>query len=341
MMRGVAVAMLLALGGTALLTFLRAPQEPTAPRRSAPDSAAEPAPAPVEALTAERAAAQSAERAAPASGTIEGVVALASAAVPGLTSVRVELIEAINPNASGRAPLRQQQTLRTDRGTPRFAFVGVPFSVYGYRLCVHADGRNGSEAFVAHSAGNPREPVTLTVWPAVDVAVELCDDASEQPVADLDVFLVAADDRARESSEHRARTGADGRAEFTGVLSGRWQVQVGDRETPRAAATIDVPEHAAPTPTRVRVPPGGDLVVLAHGPLRAIGDAGVLLTRIEEVPIRRYRARTAADGRCRLPRLPPGAYVVEVEASGFRAAQRRMQLEPGRTAEIAIELEPD
>jgi hypothetical protein len=117
-------------------------------------------------------------------------------------------------------------------------------------------------------------------------------------------------------------------------------VRVADRETPRATAIVDVPERGSVPQPRVRVPPGSDLSVLAHGPVRAIAAADVSLVAVDALPVRRHRARTADDGRCRLPRLPPGAYILQIEAPGFRPAHRRVTIELGRAEEIAVELEP-
>lgn len=276
------------------------------------------------------------QRPAATGAPIEVRVALDAAAVPGLREVRVEICEAINPNAgTSHAPWRAGQTLSIGKRTPVCHFADVPFSNYGYQVRVLATDRNGSEAFVPHVAETPAPPLVLTVRPAVTLAVELRDE-NGHAVPDLPVYLTQNDG----SRELAARADARGRAEFVSVLEGRYEVRVADRETPRnAPATIDVGAGTTAPDTTVTLRSGIDVTVFVLGPTRAIAGASITATSVDQLPTRRYRGSTGDDGRCRLLRLPPGQYLLRVEAEGHRTGDRRIEVVLGRPDEISVSLE--
>jgi hypothetical protein len=274
-------------------------------------------------------------------GIIEGSVTLATSVVGRIDHVLVVVTESINVLGGVQPqpkPWRAQKALPIGRSTPRFQFTGVPFSDFGYRVEVFAEGCNGSEAHARIDATHPlvpEEELRLSVTPGVSFTVRLQDAQLRTPLPGIDVALIPHGEPLGRAVLPAKTTDSFGAVRFDDVVRGQWHVHVGQALAP----ILDpVPVQVAPIGAAqfqvIPVPVGQPLVVRVVGPYDyGIQDAEIVATATDTTQFRQHKGKTALNGDCRFPHLPAGSYQIDVTAPGYGRSTRKVA--------VAAERPPD
>jgi hypothetical protein len=150
------------------------------------------------------------------------------------------------------------------------------------------------------------------------------------PVNDAEVEVQGSADGAR---AHKARTGADGRTAFAGVASGPAQIQVRHPQYMASAKTVEVAAGRIAQVSFTLDPalPPGQL----RGVVRSF-QGRPLAAKLKITPIG-LEASCDKRGEFEID-LPPGEYEVSVDASGYRAQRRRVQIEKDGVTILNVDL---
>lgn len=278
-------------------------------------------------------------------GVIEGSITLAASVVPRLEGVLVTVTEAINVIEGTHPqprPWTVTKSLPIGRSTPRFRFEHVPFSEYGYRVAVFAEGCNGSESHVRIDCGHPyvsEDELRLSITPGVSFTVRL-QDQLRNPLPDLEVALIPIGEPLGRGVRPAQKTDSFGSTRFDDVIQGKWKIHVGPALAPiRDPLPVDVAPIGHAQMQVVEVPLGQPFVVRVVGPYAGLQDAQVTLTATDTVEFRQYKEKTAYSGEARFPHLAAGTYQVDVHAQGYGRSARKVVIkadQPPATLEIRL-----